>query len=186
VNGPQLSEQDRRGAETGALPTRASARRGDRRSTVNWQHAAELGDYAMAPWNLGKKISLELSMAAEYGHVLASLVNADSLMTELGRPNREQVVTHRASAATTLQELELTNGSTLAGILKHGADNLVAEGPASGRKLVDRVYGLALGRKPTASELQLAETVVGQKPQRDGVEDLLWAVAMLPEFQLIY
>ena len=40
----------------------------------------------------------------------AALVNADPLMTALGRPNREQVVTVRTSAATTLQALELANG----------------------------------------------------------------------------
>jgi hypothetical protein len=44
----------------------------------------------------------------------AALANADPLMTALGRPNREQVVTVRTSAATTLQALELENGSTLA------------------------------------------------------------------------
>jgi hypothetical protein len=34
--------------------------------------------------------------------------------------------------------------------------------------------------------LKLARTLVGDKPTRDGVEDFLWAVVMLPEFQLIY
>jgi hypothetical protein len=34
--------------------------------------------------------------------------------------------------------------------------------------------------------LQLAREVVGQPIQPAGVEDLLWSVAMLPEFQLIY
>ncbi|MBU6401489.1 MAG: DUF1549 domain-containing protein [Verrucomicrobia bacterium] len=162
------------------------ARRGGGDNSGNWQHAAELGDYAMTPWNLGNKIALKLSMAAQSGHVRAALVNADPLMTEMGRPNREQVVTHRPSAATTLQALELTNGSTLADMLKRGAENLLAVGTPSGRKVVDRVYVLALGRKPTASERTLAENLVGKNPRREKVEDLLWAVAMLPEFQLIY
>jgi hypothetical protein len=48
------------------------------------------------------------------------------------------------------------------------------------------LYEKALGRKPTGPELQLAREVVGQPIQPAGVEDLLWSVAMLPEFQLIY
>ena len=42
------------------------------------------------------------------------------------------------------------------------------------------------GRKPTADELQLAREIVGQPAQPAGVEDLLWGLTMLPEFQLIY
>ena len=32
----------------------------------------------------------------------------------------------------------------------------------------------------------MAKEVVGQPARPAGVEDLLWALAMLPEFQLIY
>jgi hypothetical protein len=32
----------------------------------------------------------------------------------------------------------------------------------------------------------LALQILTESPQAGGVEDLLWAVAMLPEFQLIY
>jgi mono/diheme cytochrome c family protein len=120
------------------------------------------------------------------GKVRAALVAADPLMVALGRPNREQVVTTRATAATTLQALELTNGQTLADLLKRGAENLLtAPAPAPG-DLISAVYEKALGRKPTAPELQVARELVGQPAQSAGVEDLLWAVAMLPEFQLIY
>jgi hypothetical protein len=103
----------------------------------------------------------------------------------LGRPTREQVATTRSSAATTLQALELTNGKTLDTVLRRGATNLV-ELNYSGKKLVRSVYQDALGRNPTSEELHLAETVVGDKPTQEGVEDFLWGVSMLPEFQLIY
>jgi Protein of unknown function (DUF1549)/Protein of unknown function (DUF1553)/Planctomycete cytochrome C len=155
-------------------------------ATDGWHRPVELGAYDMAPWHVGHQLAVRFSMAAQSGRVRAALVNNDALMRALGRPNREQVVTHRASAATTLQALELTNGSILADMLKTGAHNLLAYRPGSGRKVVDHVYALALGRKPTGPELHLAENLVGRKPQPDGVEDLLWAVAMLPEFQLIY
>ena len=52
--------------------------------------------------------------------------------------------------------------------------------------LVDRLYEQALCRKPTATERQTALQMVGTPVRKEGVEDLLWALAMLPEFQLIY
>jgi hypothetical protein len=123
--------------------------------------------------------------AVATNEVRASLVAADPLTTALGRPNREQVVTTRASAATTLQALELTNGETLTQVLRRGAERLAASGTPA-KELVSRLYKEALGRSPTAAEDQLAEGMVGQPARTDGVQDLLWAMAMLPEFQLIY
>jgi len=119
------------------------------------------------------------------GGVRAALVAADSLQAALGRPNREQVVTTRASAATTLQALELTNGKTLAAVLRQGADNLLRQHPGA-RQLIRRLYQEGLGRKPAAGELKLAERLLGENPTRDGVEDFLWALLMQPEFQMIY
>jgi len=155
-------------------------------SAREWKPAAELGDADIPPWNLGKKLSASISSAEICGQVRAALVNNDSLMTALGRPNREQVVTSRASAATTLQALEMTNGATLAGLLTHGAEHLIAERPKSNRDLILNLYERALARKPTADELRLAEELVGTPVNKEGVEDLLWAMTMLPEFQLIY
>lgn len=117
--------------------------------------------------------------------IRASLVAADPLAVALGRPNREQVITSRASAATTLQALELTNGKTLASVLDSGAEKLVSAQPGSS-ELIDRFYREAFGCKPTAEEQQLAAIIVGLPAQKEGVEDLLWAMAMLPEFQLVY
>jgi len=117
--------------------------------------------------------------------VRAALVAADPLMTALGRPNREQVVTTRASAATTLQLLELQNGATLATELHRGAQRLVASGQ-TGAQLVDTIFLRALGRKPTAAERPLALSTVGAKPSVAGTEDLLWSIVMLPEFEVIH
>ena len=152
----------------------------------DWQRGVELGNADMAPWHLGKKFSSVISAAALRGQVRAALMNSDPLMTALGRPNREQVVTGRFSAATTLQALELTNGATLAGLLERGAEHVVRELPGSNRELVVTLYQRALSRQPTKEELRLAEGMVGSPVRKEGVEDLLWAMTMLPEFQLIY
>ena len=94
-------------------------------------------------------------------------------------------MTTRQSTATTIQALELTNGATLAKLLKRGAAELVASHP-DGRVLAEQVFRQALCREPTRNELTLALELVGTKPNAEGVEDLLWSVAMLPEFQLTY
>jgi mono/diheme cytochrome c family protein len=152
----------------------------------NWVTATELGVAAIPPWGLGTKLNAAMAAATMAGQVRAALVKNDPLMTALGRPNREQVVTTRSSAATTLQALELTNGSTLAELLKKGADKVLETMPKSGSELIVSLYERALARRPTAGELRLAEELVGSPVKQAGVEDLLWAMTMSPEFQLIY
>lgn len=119
------------------------------------------------------------------GEIRASLVPTNPFMTALGRPNREQVVTTRASAATTLQELELINGQTLAARLAKGADRIAATGPTTAA-FVERLYTEAFGRAPTKAERELSGELLGSSPSPEGIEDLLWSIVMLPEFQLIH
>jgi len=122
--------------------------------------------------------------APRTGEIRASLRPSDPLMTALGRPNREQVVTRRVEAATTLQGLELINGATLTERLARGATRAAAlrETP---RALIDRLYVQALGRVPTDAERTVCADLLGPAPAAEGIEDLLWAIVMLPEFQLI-
>jgi hypothetical protein len=84
-----------------------------------------------------------------------------------------------------LQALELVNGTTLDDVLTRGAKQWLKQGEKDPRKIVERAYRLALGRKPTDSEATTAASIVGTPPSSDGVHDLLWLVVMLPEFQLI-
>lgn len=118
--------------------------------------------------------------------VRATLVDCDDLMRSLGRPNREQVVTVRPEQLTTLQALDLANGQTLTNLLARGAANVLKANPnATPDELATWVFVRALSRKPTAGELAAARALLGEKPTTDSVADLLWAVVMLPEFQLV-
>jgi uncharacterized protein DUF1549/uncharacterized protein DUF1553/cytochrome c len=59
------------------------------------------------------------------------------------------------------------------------------------RQAVDWVFGYALGRPPSAGERRVAEAALQDRdrPGRisaEGLADLLWAILMKPEFQLIY
>jgi hypothetical protein len=151
-------------------------------SAIEWAPVSEVGD--VGRYKVAQNFQKEKKQPA-FRDYRAVWVNNDTLMSALGRPNREQVVTYRPTAATTLQMLELTNGSTLYDILKKGADNWQAH-PLEMEKRIERLYLFALGRKPTPAEAKAAAELVGASDSREGYEDLLWSVLMLPEFQLIY
>ena len=57
--------------------------------------------------------------------VRASLLKSDPMMRALGRPNRDQIVSMRPNDLTTLEAMELANGSILAKTLSAGAENLL-------------------------------------------------------------
>ena len=83
------------------------------------------------------------------------------------------------------QALELTNGDTLAKLLDRGAAKLLAGKPRSNASLVTDLYTKALSRKPTGQELKLCEELLGSPLKKEQIEDLLWSLTMLPEFQVI-
>ena len=115
----------------------------------------------------------------------ASLVKNDPFLTALGRPNRETVSTSRTSQANLLQALELTNGTRFNESLKIGAERWRTNYPSSD-SIVKRLYWNALGREPLPKELAIARQLVGKTPSVEGIQDLVWAIALHPEFQLIY
>jgi hypothetical protein len=117
--------------------------------------------------------------------IRAAMLMDGPLSRALGRPNREQVVTRRDSLATMLQALELTNGTTLDATLSAGANKWIADKSASPERLIARAYDVAVGREPTPAEAHAAAEIVGVSPSADGVQDFLWMLVMLPEFQLI-
>ncbi|QIP14589.1 DUF1549 domain-containing protein [Spirosoma aureum] len=121
----------------------------------------------------------------EIPFVRASLVKNDAFLTALGRPNRETVSTSRLSQANLLQALELTNGLTFNEALKRGAEIWKVNYPSSDA-LVKKLYWQALGREPAPRELAVARQLLGKTPSIDGIQDLVWAIALHPEFQLIY
>ncbi len=115
----------------------------------------------------------------------ASLVANNSFMTALGRPNREIVSTSRDSQASLLQALELSNGKRLNEALEKGGQNWVKK-HSDPEKLTQELYSRALLRAPNAQELEVAKKAFGEKAEATEVQDLLWAVFLLPEFQMIY
>jgi len=84
-----------------------------------------------------------------------------------------------------LQMLELANGQTLSKLLQERAERLLADWPESSIALIKTVYegALAVTDPPGAA---IGGDLLGQPAKKEGVEDFLWGMAMLPEFQLIY
>jgi hypothetical protein len=107
-------------------------------------------------------------------------------MKALGRTPREQVTTRRETQGTTLQALELSNGTALFQQIQLSAEALRTEWNGTPEGLIIALYQHGLQRAPSTEEIQLAHGLVGDPLRQEGLEDLLWALAMLPEFQLIY
>ncbi|WP_367871434.1 DUF1549 domain-containing protein [Luteolibacter sp. Populi] len=149
----------------------------------DWKPAAELASPGV--WDrFVEGLADGLAPAGEKPMVRASLVNCDLLMRALGRPNREQIVSMRPDNITTLEAIDLANGEILAGLLQHGAEGLGKESmPAD--KLVETVFLRALGRRPSVAEKGVLVQQMGARPSRQSVEDLLWLVLVLPEFQFV-
>lgn len=136
--------------------------------------------------------------------IRAALTGLDPLQSQLGRPMREQVVTSRPAQLTTLQAINLSNGVELSGMLHRGAERLAAQLGTSGPTtisptteggneapknmtggLVDHIYLGLLTRLPTDDERSNVSIPVGHSSTVTEVEDLLWTLLMLPEFQII-
>jgi len=142
-----------------------------------------------ALWNVkvGKQLATQLAQAATSTQpmVRASLLKNDFLMRALGRPHREQIVSVRPNELNTLEAIDLNNGQILATRLEQGASRMLGKQWPSNDALTHWLYQFALARTPTPAELTLAREVLGEKPTSQAVQDLLWAVLMLPEFQLV-
>lgn len=111
-------------------------------------------------------------------------MKSDFLMRSLGRPNRDQIVTSRPSELTTLEAIDLSNGQTLARTLRRGAETWAAK--SSGTESTCReLFQFALSRQPTLKELETIEGSFGMTLSVESVEDLLWAICMMPEFMMI-
>jgi hypothetical protein len=150
---------------------------------AKWPKAVALGNATIGPWMLASKLPSD-DPGDKPKQIRTVFCVADSLTTTLGRPNREQVVTERPQGLTTLQALELTNGPILTGMLREGAERYAKE--TDSPKLVNEIFMKAYGRTATEDESKMAcEMIQSSTTRADGVEDLLWTVVNLPEFQLI-
>ncbi|MDB6078470.1 MAG: hypothetical protein JWO82_2217 [Akkermansiaceae bacterium] len=138
------------------------------------------------PWGkITQSLPMQLTAMESPGPMVrASLLKSDTLMRTLGRPNREQIVTTRPNDLTTLDAMDLNNGALLDDRLAEGARSLLAKRLTS-TELASYVWRASLSREPTQGEQQLALSLLGNQPSAASVQDFLWGIFMLPEFQII-
>ncbi len=154
---------------------------------TDWQPAALVAHPETWSQALDPVIASLRSQAAQSGILMvrASLVKNDFLMKSLGRPNRDQIVSVRPEMLTTLEAIDLSNGQTLADYLNRGAKRLLVRSWDSPTDFAKWLFRYAISRDPTPQELETLTAALGDKLTEQGIEDVLWATIMLPEFQLV-
>ncbi|HEV7282954.1 MAG TPA: DUF1549 domain-containing protein [Pirellulaceae bacterium] len=185
----------------------ADGKTGSIATDETWEWSAQLpdknGKYKQPPkdWKLAAKVAepqvwmsklepelkrgLSRQDSASRAMVRASLLKSDYLMRSLGRPNRDQIVSVRPLELTTLEAIDLSNGEALADILRRGAATLRNREWKSPEDFIEWTYRFALSREPTEAERQTLAEIIDPELTTEGIEDVLWAVIMLPEFQLV-
>ncbi|MCB9280494.1 MAG: DUF1549 domain-containing protein [Lewinellaceae bacterium] len=149
-----------------------------------WPRAWNAGNGQNSYWGKLPGFAFDADTAA-LPFVRAALVRQDEFMKTLGRPVREIVTTRRDAEPTLLQSLLLTNSAFFhEDIARASADLLAATGddPA---QLLDRLYLKAFGRTPSRKEKKLLLKNWDEEKPQEALEDIIWAVVLLPEFQLI-
>jgi hypothetical protein len=167
--------------------TRPNANGKYREEPSDWQPAVEIANPELWSKPLQGSLASLLAQGDQSSRLMvrASLVKSDFLMRSLGRPNRDQIVTVRPDELTTLEAIDLSNGQILADTLARGAKHLLARKWESSEAFVRWLFQFALSREPTASELSVLVPSPGTKLSDQDVQDILWSIIMLPEFQLV-
>jgi hypothetical protein len=152
----------------------------------NWQPAV----VAKNPiWNdrVGPQLAAILTAGSQSAGLKprASLLKSDFLMRALGRPNRDQIVSLRPAELTTLEAIDLANGQSLADALQQGGTKLASRDWKSPDDFTRWLFVSTLSREPSPNEQAVLRDVLGDKLTPQGIEDALWSVLMLPEFQLV-
>ena len=106
-------------------------------------------------------------------------------LDSFGRPERlTGAANERKRSSNVAQVLHLINGETLNRKLRRRR-NLIGEllgKQFSTRELVQNAYRMALTRDPTSGEMDRLQASLGEDLDRQGVEDLFWAILTSKEF----
>ncbi len=147
-----------------------------------WSEAWRAGSSVKGHWGKLRDFNFDRRDTAL---VRAALVKLDPFLKGLGRPVRENVATQRDDNTTLLQALLLSNDQFFAEAIKEGAGIWLEKFDGDGTVIFSRLWQNALGRNPTSQELKLLEESLDDKLTQADMEDLIWSILLLPEFQFI-
>ena len=147
-----------------------------------WEKAWIAGRFDRSHWGVLPQFNFSDHVP---GLIRASLVKLDPFLKGLGRPVRENVTTRRDEHATLLQALLLTNDGFFDQAIKRGAARWHQDLVSAPTATIEKMYWATLGREPTSDELQIITRRLADKLSLSDVEDLIWSIFLLPEFQFI-
>jgi hypothetical protein len=153
----------------------------------NWQPVVLVVNPEVWSSRVSSSLSAILSVATQSAGkmVRASLLKNDFLMRSRGRPNRDQIVSMRPTDVSTLEAIDLSNGQVLADAITRGSQKLSARSWESPAEFVRWLFRFALSREPSPEELASLQDSLGEKLTQQSIEDVLWSVIMLPEFEFV-
>ncbi len=105
-------------------------------------------------------------------------------MKTLGRPVRENVTSQRSTSSTLLQSLLLTNSTRFHDKIRQAAKTWLTTA-SSPINAVEDLYQQALGRQPNKREKRILRKQLKTTNPEEFLEDVIWSIVLLPEFQLI-
>lgn len=149
-----------------------------------WSKAWRAGTFEKSYWGVLPGFNFD-AVPSSSPLIRAALVRQDNFMKTLGRPVRENVTTQREKEATLLQSLLLTNSTFFHENIKQGAQAWLAQSGDDLMTLMNQLYLNALGRKPTRKEQKILRQQLNTENKAEALEDIIWAMVLLPEFQLI-
>ena len=148
----------------------------------NWEKAWRAGRFDKSFWGVLPAFDFESTEESQF--VRASLVRQDDFMKTLGRPVRENVTSQRDVTSTLLQSLLLTNSSLFHEKINQAARLWLADGQ-SPIAVIEELYQQALGRAPSKREKRILRKQLKSTEPEEFLEDVIWSIVLLPEFQLI-
>ncbi|MFK7981075.1 MAG: DUF1549 domain-containing protein [Saprospiraceae bacterium] len=151
--------------------------------TDDWEKVARK-NAADSYWGKLPEFAYE-KQSSKKENVRAALVKLDPFMKTLGRPTRENVATTRDANATLLQAMMLTNNDFLYQNIQAGASKLLAQNQSDIILTMNQFYKNTLGRLPTQQERNLIKRQLEDTNKEEVMEDLIWSVLALPEFQFL-
>jgi mono/diheme cytochrome c family protein len=167
----------------GVAPKRMSA---EQFVDAVWQIANIAPEFTEDDAIFGSRRKSKAKVDSAQPFVRASLVESTLLMRSLGRPEREHVVVSRPAEMTTLEAIEMSNGQPLSELIRQAAEQLLKDHPKwTAQDMQQYLFQAALARSPSANELAKLQKIADATELTSGIEDTLWCILMLPEFQII-
>lgn len=148
----------------------------------DWEGAWRAGRFEKSFWGVLPAFKFESADTTDF--VRAALVKQDDFMKTLGRPVRENVTSQRSTTSTLLQSLLLTNSALFHDKIHEAAKVWLATGQSPIDAAAD-LYEQALGRQPSKREKRILRKQLNSTNPEEFLEDVIWSIVLLPEFQLI-